>query len=274
MNLKFALWNICFPLLVIMLKADFPGNKQDDQAKDMNKAHHPHMDPSVLVFFTLDDLKVGKRISLYFPVRRYPHLLPKQDAESIPFTLAELPSLLDSFSFPHDSPQAKAMEETLRQCGLEPIEGEIKFCATSLESMLDFVRSVLGTETKFQALATTMPHLGNLASSVPQYYTILDVPEEILAPKMVACHTMPYPYAVFYCHYQVTESRVFKVLLGGEKGDRVNAVAVCHMDTSQWSHNHVSFLVLGIKAGSSPVCHFFPADNLVWSPIREFSATM
>ncbi|KNA03061.1 hypothetical protein SOVF_212750, partial [Spinacia oleracea] len=46
----------------------------------------------------------------------------------------------------------------------------------------------------------------------------------------------------------------------------VEAVAVCHMDTSQWSPNHASFRVLKIKPGSSPVCHFFPADNLVWVP--------
>ncbi|KAK8561261.1 hypothetical protein V6N13_149568 [Hibiscus sabdariffa] len=83
---------------------------------------------------------------------------------------------------------------------------------------------------------------------------------------MMACHTMPYPYAVLYCHSQLTENRVFKVSLGGENGDRVMAVAVCYMDTSQWKRDHVSFPVLGIESRTPGVCHFFPADNFVMIP--------
>lgn len=77
---------------------------------------------------------------------------------------------------------------------------------------------------------------------------------------------MPYPYAVFYCHYQESESKVFRVSLTGENGDKVEAIGVCHIDTSQWSRNHVAFKVLGIKPGSTPVCHFFPEDNFVLVP--------
>ncbi|PQM38126.1 BURP domain protein USPL1 [Prunus yedoensis var. nudiflora] len=147
-----------------------------------------------------------------------------------------------------DSPQAKAMKDTLRECEIEPIKGEIKSCATSLESMLDFTRGVFGVDTPFSVVATT--HLTNSTTNF-QNYTILEEPKEISAPKMVACHTMPYPYAVFYCHSQQSVNRVFKVLLGGEDGDRVEAVAVCHLDTSQWSPNHASFSVLRTKPGAS-----------------------
>ncbi|MCI83693.1 BURP domain-containing protein, partial [Trifolium medium] len=45
----------------------------------------------------------------------------------------------------------------------------------------------------------------------------------------------------------------------GENGDMVEAMAVCHLDTSQWTPSHVSFQVLGVTPGSSSVCHFFPA---------------
>uniref|UniRef100_A0A803MBX3 BURP domain-containing protein n=1 Tax=Chenopodium quinoa TaxID=63459 RepID=A0A803MBX3_CHEQI len=89
---------------------------------------------------------------------------------------------------------------------------------------------------------------------------------------MVACHTMPYPYVVYLCHFQESESKVFQVSLRGEDNNIVHeAVAVCHMDTSQWSPDHASFWVLGIKPGSSPVCHFFPTDNLVWVPIISYT---
>ncbi|GMH02751.1 hypothetical protein Nepgr_004590 [Nepenthes gracilis] len=274
--LGFSLWSFTLHLFLIMLKADFPGNKQGGEGKYMKKVH-PHIDPSVLVFFTPSDLKVGKIIPVFFPTtnaKKSPHFLPKQEADSIPFSLAKLPSLLEFFSFPRDSPQAKAMEETLQGCETDPIKGEIKLCATSLESMLDFLRVVLGHEARFRALATTVQYLRKPASSLLQNYTILDEPKEMVATKMVACHNMPYPYAVFYCHYHESESKVYRVLLGGEYGDRVDAVAVCHMDTSLWSHSHVSFLVLGIKPGSSAVCHFFPADNLVWLPVQEFRGEM
>uniref|UniRef100_A0A2N9IID3 BURP domain-containing protein n=1 Tax=Fagus sylvatica TaxID=28930 RepID=A0A2N9IID3_FAGSY len=208
----------------------------DDPAKHNHVHVHPsshmnhmnHMDPSSMVFFTVKDLKVGKTMPIYFPKRdpsTSPHVLPREEAISIPFSSKQLPHLLEFFSFSFDSPQAKAMADTLKECETKPIKGETKFCATSLESMLDFT-----------------------------------------PPKMVACHTMPYPYAIFYCHSQKSENKVFKVRLGGENGDKVEAIAVCHMDTSQWSPDHVSFRLLGVQPGTSSVCHFFPADNFVWVP--------
>ncbi|OMO74263.1 hypothetical protein CCACVL1_16865, partial [Corchorus capsularis] len=236
--------------------------------------NHPssHMNPSLRVFFTLNQLKVGKTMPIYFPKNdpsKSPQLLPKEEADSIPFSLKQLPYLLRFFSFSQGSPQAIAMENTLRECETKPIKGETKFCATSLDSMFDFARTIFGLNSQFEIVATT--HLITKSINTHfQNYTILEKPKEISTPKMkmVACHTMPYPYAVLYCHSQETENRVFKVSLGGgENGDRVEAVAVCHMDTSQWTPNHVSFRVLGIEPGTPGVCHFFPADNFVLIPL-------
>ncbi|KAK6916562.1 BURP domain [Dillenia turbinata] len=42
--------------------------------------------------------------------------------------------------------------------------------------------------------------------------------------------------------------------------------SVCHMDTSQWSHNHVACRALGIEAGSFHGCHFFSSGHFVWIP--------
>jgi hypothetical protein len=233
-----------------------------------SSSHMDHMDPSLMVFFQLNDLKLGKTIPIYFPntnpsTTNSPHLLPREKADSIPFSLSELNYLLQFFSFSPKSAQARAMENTLRQCEIDPIEGETKFCATSLESMLDFTRKIFGSDSHIKVITTTHIKKSNV---VLQNYTIVQL-REIPAPQMVACHTMPYPYAVFYCHSQESESKVFKVRLDGENGyDKVEALAVCHMDTSRWSSKHVSFRVLGIEPGSSNVCHFFPADNLVSVP--------
>ena len=198
---------------------------------EINHGMVDQKDPSEMIFFTENDLKVGNKIPIYFPKNdpsRSPHLLPRDEASSIPFSSKQLPNILNFFSFPQGSPQAKAMEYTIGTCEAEPIKGETKFCATSLESMLDFVLGVFGSEGKFGVVSTTL-----LDNSIPalQNYTVLDSPEEISAPKMVACHTLPYPYAVYYCHCQESENKVYKVSLGGEIGGvAVEAVAVCHAD--------------------------------------------
>lgn len=240
---------------------------KQEQVHAHHSSHMDHMDTSSMIFFAVKDLKVGKKLPIYFPKRdpsTSPHLLPREEADPIPFSSKQLPYLLEFFSFSSDSPQAKAMKDTLKECETKPLKGETKFCATSLESMLDFTRGIMGLEySPFQVLSTS--HLTK-STKLYQNYTFLKMPEEIPAPKMVACHTMPYPYTIFYCHSQHSENKVFKVTLGGENGDLVEAIAVCHMDTSQWSPDHVSFRVLGVQPGTSSVCHFFPADNFVWVP--------
>ncbi|KAI3441311.1 BURP domain-containing protein [Psidium guajava] len=248
----------------------FPKIDDDGHAHGHGMSHMDHlmMDPQSMIFFTLDDLKPGKTMPIYFPKRdpsSSPRFLPREEAESIPFSSGALPHLLDRFSFSTDSPQAKAMEDTLKHCETKPVKGETKSCATSLESMLDFVHGILGGKSpRFRAISTS--HL--IGSSTRfQNFTIQEAPRGVPASKMVACHTLPYPYAVFYCHSQESENKVFEVVLAGENGDRVKAVAVCHLDTSQWNRDHPSFRVLGIEPGTLPVCHFFPADNLVWVPI-------
>ncbi|XP_021286965.1 BURP domain-containing protein BNM2A-like isoform X2 [Herrania umbratica] len=242
-----------------------PSNTMDGHTHLL--AHKDHMDPSINIFFKIDDLKLGKTMPVYLPSKDLsasPHLLSREEANSIPFSSTQLPQLLQFFSFSKDSRQAKAMDYTLRQCELEPTKGEIRFCATSLESMLDFARSVFGSDAHLKVLTATVPKEPTVFL---QNYTILDMPKQILSSRIIACHTLPYPYAVFYCHSQKSETRLFQVSLGAENGDRAQAPAVCHMDTSQWDHDHVSFRVLKIKPGSSPVCHFLPPDSLVWVPL-------
>ncbi|KAJ8572283.1 hypothetical protein K7X08_008794 [Anisodus acutangulus] len=218
------------------------------------------------IFFTPKDLKIGKIMPLFFALKdpsTSPHLLPKEEADSIPFSSSNLPYLLEFFSFSKNSPQAKAMEDTFFHCEISAMNGESKFCATSLESMLDWTREIFGFNTKLDVYTT------NFIKKSPvtlQNYTILQKPKEILVPKLVACHSLPYPYAVFYCHMQKGENKLFKILLVGENGDRIEAAAICHMDTKEWNHDHVAFRVLKVQPGSSPVCHFFPVDNLVWVP--------
>ncbi|KAD3066507.1 hypothetical protein E3N88_34387 [Mikania micrantha] len=223
-------------------------------------------DPRLMVFFMLQDLKVGQIMSIHFPNRHISpsHLLSKHEADSIPFSVAELPNLLSLFSISQGSPRAKAMESTLEECESKPIKGETKRCATSLESVHEFAQDIFGSNTRVKTLTTT--HLKNPPSGLLQNYKVIAIPENIPSPKLVACHTLPYPYAVFYCHSQEGENKVFMVSLEGEDGDVIEALSVCHMDTSQWNRNHASFSVLGVEPGTTSVCHFFPSDHFVMIP--------
>ncbi|KAL9238193.1 hypothetical protein vseg_012654 [Gypsophila vaccaria] len=283
----FSFWSLAVQLLAVTLLSGHHVNgaglamERNMHSHDHIQSHSTghHMDQSTLVFFTLDDLKLGRVLPVYFRgstnPSTLPQFLPREEAKSMPFTLSKLDFLLQYFGFSRGSSQARAMENTLRECELvKPIKGETKLCATSLESMLDFVREMIGKTVRPQVLSTRT--LDKSTVNVLKNYTVVDTPKEVYAPKMVACHTMPYPYVIYYCHYQKSESKVFQISLQGQDDDDnnnkimgVEAIAVCHMDTSQWSENHVSFQVLGIKPGSFPVCHFFPTDNLVWVPISS-----
>lgn len=95
-----------------------------------------------------------------------------------------------------------------------------------------------------------------------QNYRVLETPKEIKSFRKVACHPMPYPYAVFFCQYDEdsSETRVFKVSMIGENTkDKVDAAAVCHMDSAS-----AALLNLTDKQGKSPMCHFFSAGDLSW----------
>ncbi|KAL3382948.1 hypothetical protein AABB24_002443 [Solanum stoloniferum] len=239
----------------------------ESRARDIAKTSSEEtLNPQLNIFFTPKDLKIGKIMPLFFALKdpsTSPHLLSREEANSIPFSSSNLTYLLNFFSFSKDSPQAKAMEDTFFHCEISAMIGESKFCATSLESMLDFVQEILGFHTKLDVYTTEFLKKSPVTL---QNYTILQKPKEILEPKLVACHTLPYPYAVFYCHMQKGENKFFKISLLGENGDRIEAAAICHMDTKEWNHDHVAFRVLKVLPGSSPVCHYFPVDNLVWVP--------
>ncbi|KAI3446091.1 hypothetical protein Pfo_002756 [Paulownia fortunei] len=236
----------------------FRVNQDGDSGKNLHDhSSVSHMDPELNVFFYFNDLKVGKKMQIYFPTKdpsTSPHLLSGQESESIPFSSSQLPYILDFFSFPEGSKQAKAMENTLRHCEFPPIKGETKFCATSLEFMLDSIREIFGPNSHFKDLTTN--YLNEPISPL-QNYTIFEPPVEISAQKIVACHTLPYPYAVFYCHSQASDNMLYKVMLAGDDGGGVEATAICHMDTSRWDPDHVAFRVLKTVPGASPVCHFF-----------------
>lgn len=83
-------------------------------------------------------------------------------------------------------------------------------------------------------------------------------------PEAVACHHMMFPCTVFYCH-KFAGTRAYMVPLVADDGSRVDAIALCHFDTSSWNPGHASFRLLGVEPGTVPICHFIVKD-LAWVP--------
>ncbi|CAL9085864.1 unnamed protein product [Musa acuminata var. zebrina] len=220
-----------------------------------------HDDPNVALFFLEKDLHPGAKMKLHFTnTISGASFLPRRAADSIPFSSTRLREILDRFSVEPNSAEAAAIKQTLRDCEEPAVRGERKTCATSLEAMVEFSTSSLGT-SKVKAASTTVSKEGTPAQ---EYTVAASGVREMGGEELVTCHAEPYAYAIFYCHATST-SRGYEVDMVGKDGTTVEAAAVCHTDTTAWNPEHVAFKVLDIKPGSAPVCHFLPQDHVVWS---------
>ncbi|KAK8619381.1 hypothetical protein V6N13_133343 [Hibiscus sabdariffa] len=237
--------------------------------KDHNMEHYDNKyDERVEIgLFTLDELRgfsVGKKLPIFFPIRDhslYPPFLPKEVLDAIPFSSSQVSNILHLFSVSPDSPKGNIVQGTLQKCELEAADGWTRLCVTSLESLYSFLREVFGLEVDFKFLSTKHP---TMTTPIFQNYTVLETPREIESPKKVACHRMPYLYAVYFCHFDAIGTRTFKLQLVGDiTGDEVDALVVCHMDTSRWSSDHAVFRMFGMKHGDA-LCHVFFQGSLVW----------
>lgn len=217
-----------------------------------------HDDPNVALFFLEKDLHPGKKMNLQFSkTANEATFLPHQVADSMPFSSNKFPEILNKFSVSPTSEEAKVMKKTIRECEEPGIKGEEKFCATSLESMVDFTTSKLGRDV--EALST------NAEKAERKEYGIVRVKKMPSEKSVVACHKQEYAYAVFYCHKTDTAVVYMTRLVAGD-GSKAEAMAVCHQDTAAWNPKHLAFQVLKVKPGSVPVCHFLPKDHIVWVP--------
>lgn len=221
-----------------------------------------HDDPNVALFFLEKDMKVGTKMNLHFTENsNTATLLPRQVAKSIPFSSEKMPEIMNQFSVKPGSLEAEIMQNTIKECEEPGIRGEEKYCATSLESMIDFSTSKLGKSV--QAFSTEVEKRTRL-----QEYTIAAGVKKMPSDKSVVCHKQNYAYAVFYCHATGT-TRAYMVPLEGTDGTKAQAVAVCHTDTSAWNPKHLAFQVLKVKPGTVPICHFLPEDHIVWVPNKK-----
>ncbi|XP_058728568.1 BURP domain protein RD22-like [Vicia villosa] len=217
--------------------------------------------PNVALFFLEKNLHYGTKLNLQFTKttsNNEAKFLTKEVSDSIPFSSNEVESILNKFSIKKGSEEAETVKNTISECEENSIRGEEKLCVKSLESMVDFTTSKLGNNV--EAVSTEVK---KESSELQQYVIAKGVKKLGGKNTAVVCHKENYPYAVFYCHKTDT-TKVYSVPLEGVDGNRVNAIAVCHTDTSQWNPKHLAFQVLKVQPGTVPVCHFLPQDHVVW----------
>ncbi|CAM0876428.1 unnamed protein product [Alopecurus aequalis] len=216
------------------------------------------------VFFREEAVRVGESLPLRFPpgATAALGLLPRQVADSIPFSTRALPGVLAMLGVAPGSVAAAKMEDTLHACEAPTaVAGEAKFCATSLEALAERAMAALGTRD-VRALASTLPSAG----APLQKYMVAAV-RPVDGGCFVACHPEPYPYTVYRCH-ATGPARAYMVEMEGARAGGAAAVTVavvCHTETSQWDPEHVSFKILGTKPGGAPVCHLMPYGHMIWA---------
>ena len=210
------------------------------------------------LFFFEKDLHNGTKLNMQFTkTSNYgATFLPREVANSIPFSSNKVENILNYFSIKQGSEESENVKTTIGYCETPTIEGEEKSCVTSLESMVDFTTSKLGNNV--EAVSTE----ANKESDKQQYIIAKGV-KKLGENKIVVCHLLSYPYAVFYCH-KLRATKVYYLPMEGIDGTKVKTFAICHNDTSQWSPKHLAFQVLKVQPGTVPVCHFLQQGHVIW----------
>ncbi|GLJ09910.1 hypothetical protein SUGI_0118090 [Cryptomeria japonica] len=168
------------------------------------------------VFFDKKELRESGEIVLpdLSPSNYLISFLPSDLAEMmLPFSSANVSQILNLLNIRSESNLSRNMVGTME-------EGEVKRCSTSIEGMVEFVVSVLGSN---------MDLLSD--PSVVESGEQANKRENIIGGKSpVTCHNFAFPYGVSYCH-SIKGSEVYDLQLevehDKEKVTR-NATALCH----------------------------------------------
>jgi len=112
---------------------------------------------------------------------------------TVPFSSDEINEILEILAVKPKSKNAETVEEALKICEEPPIKGEEKHCATSIESMVDFVTSILG-----ENVHVTSTEVENENKS--EKFLVKDGVKILSQKEIISCHSMQYPYVVFYFH--------------------------------------------------------------------------
>ncbi|KAI4989594.1 hypothetical protein ZWY2020_036911 [Hordeum vulgare] len=220
------------------------------------------------VFFFHDMLRPGSVITPTIPpTTSLPTLLPRGVAESIPFSMERISDIMAIFA-PASLAMAREIRWTLDTCDHpRTLSGQKAGCATSLESLADLAASLHGTHNVRAFSAANLPIDAAATPALRGMYNVTAMRKLSESLEIVTCHDLTYPYAVYYCH-TANPTTAYSVTLASMDGVAAPAVmealAVCHLDTSQWSPKNPFFELHNLKPGDVTVCHFLTKLSIIW----------
>ncbi|KAE8769140.1 BURP domain-containing protein 11 [Hordeum vulgare] len=220
------------------------------------------------VFFFHDMLRPGSVITPTIPpTTSLPALLPRGVAESIPFSMERISDIMAILA-PASLAMAREIRWTLDTCDHpRTLSGQKAGCATSLESLADLAASLHGTHNVRAFSAANLPIDAAATPALRGMYNVTAMRKLSESLEIVTCHDLTYPYAVYYCH-TANPTAAYSVTLASMDGVAAPAVmealAVCHLDTSQWSPKNPFFELHNLKPGDVSVCHFLTKLSIIW----------
>ncbi|KAH0461251.1 hypothetical protein IEQ34_008826 [Dendrobium chrysotoxum] len=240
---------------------DFKSYHNSSSAQIHTASTHPGLKQWVEPgkFFRESSLKKGTVMPMPDIHDRNPprSFLPRSIAVNIPLSAS---AVAEIFKFPPGTTMEKAVASTVADCERSPSRGETKRCATSAEDMIDFAVSVLGSDVEVRSTANTNGSKGDILIGEVKGLNGGNVTQS------VSCHQSLFPYLVYYCH-SVPRVRVYEAeILAVDSGKKINhGIAICHIDTSDWSPTHGAFVALGPGPGKIEVCHWIFEGDMTWT---------
>ena len=212
------------------------------------------------MYFRLSMMKKGEVMTMpeikdNMPRRSF---LPQTILSKLPFSVLELKKF---FRVEDNSTMEAIIMKSLGECEMAPIQGEIKRCVGSAEDMIDFAVLALGRNV---AVRSTENVNGSKQDIMIGSVKEIDGGKEM--QQAVSCHQSMFPYLLYYCH-SVPQVQVYEVdMLDLNSKAKINrGVAICHMNTSDWSPSNAAFLALGSGPGRIEVCHWIYENDMTWT---------
>ncbi|XP_034694929.1 polygalacturonase 1 beta-like protein 3 [Vitis riparia] len=186
--------------------------------------------------------------------------LPRSISSKLPFSTSKLEEMKKIFRAADNSSMEHMFTEALDDCERAPSKGETKRCVPSIEDMIDFATTVLGRNV---VVRTTQSVEGSKQNVMIGSVKGINGGQ---VTKSVSCHQSLFPYLLYYCH-SVPKVRVYEAdLLDPKTKANINqGVAICHLDTSDWSAGHGAFVALGSGPGRIEVCHWIFENDMTWT---------
>ncbi|KAL7171489.1 hypothetical protein ACSBR2_036194 [Camellia fascicularis] len=186
--------------------------------------------------------------------------LPRVISSKLPFSSSKLSHMREIFHANKNSSMESILADTLSECERAPSHGKTKRCVGSAEDLIDFAISALGRNV---VVGTTQNTNGSKQDVMIGLVKGINGGK---VTKSVSCHQSLFPYLLYYYH-SVPKVRVYEadILYPKTKVKINNGVAICHVDTSDWSAGRGAFLALGSGPGKIEICHWIFENDMTWS---------